>query len=223
MRSDRCRVISIQRDSIRTCFAWLRRGSVYIEVRPSVMIEDGSSMSYLRAPIRRIVTGHDAEGRSCIIEDGPSPAERLVTERPGYRSTNIWRTIDSPAPINAADSISEHQGVAPPPNGTVIRIIDIPPEADDPAERKRQAAATFGKLFADAEHRSDDKRHPGMHITESVDYAVVIEGELTAIFDKDETVMRPGDVLIQRGTSHAWANRSGKMVRVLFVLVAGKR
>ena len=62
-----------------------------------------------------------------------------------------------------------------------------------------------------------------MHTTETVDYAVIIEGELTAILDKDETVMRPGDVLIQRGTSHAWANRSGKMVRVLFVLVAGRR
>ena len=62
-----------------------------------------------------------------------------------------------------------------------------------------------------------------MHITESVDYAVILEGELTAILDKDETVMRTGDVLIQRGTNHAWANRSGKMARVLFVLVAGER
>ena len=174
-------------------------------------------------PIRRIVTGHDSEGRSCIIADGPSPAVRLVPERPGYRVTNLWRTVGSPADINAADSIAEQQGVAPPTNGTVIRIIDIPPEAADPNERKRQAAATFGKLFADADHHLDHQRHPGMHITESVDYAVMLEGELTAILDKDETVMRAGDVLIQRGTNHAWANRSGKMARVLFVLVAGKR
>jgi len=173
--------------------------------------------------IRRIVTGHDANGRSCIIEDGPSPAERFVTERPGYRSTNVWRTVASPAPINAVDSIVDHQGVAPPKNGTVLRIIDIPPEPGDPAERKRQAAATFGKLFADAEHRLDDTRHPGMHRTESVDYAVIIEGELTAILDRGETVMRAGDVLVQRGTNHAWANRSGKMVRVLFVLIDGLR
>jgi hypothetical protein len=174
-------------------------------------------------PIRRIVTGHDPEGRSCIIEDGPSPAVRFVPERPGYRVTNLWRTVGSPAEINARDSITEHQGVAPPANGTVIRIIDIPPEAPDPDERKRQAAATFGKLFADADHHLHDQRHPGMHITESVDYAIILEGELTAILDKDETVMRTGDVLIQRGTNHAWANRSGKMARVLFVLVAGKR
>jgi hypothetical protein len=174
-------------------------------------------------PIRRIVTGHDAQGRSCIIEDGPSPAVRLVPERPGYRVTNLWRTVGSPADIGATDSILEHQGVAPPPGGTVIRIIDIPPEATDPAERKRLAAATFGQLFADADHRLEDKRHPGMHITESVDYAILLEGELTAILDNDETVMRTGDVLIQRGTNHAWANRSGKMARIAFILVAGKR
>jgi hypothetical protein len=146
----------------------------------------------------------------------------LVAERPGYRVTNIWRTTENPANIDAADDIAEHQGVAPPPNGTVIRIIDIPPEATDPDERKRQAAATFGKLFADADHRLEDKRHPGMHVTESVDYAILLEGELTAILDADETVMRRGDVLIQRGTNHAWANRSGKAARVAFILVAGK-
>ena len=180
-------------------------------------------MSTLPPPIRRIVTGHDAEGRSCIVEDSPTPAIKLVPERPGYRVSNLWRTIGAPAPIDAPDTIIEHQGVAPPQNGTVIRIIDIPPEAADPIERKRQAAATFGKLFADADHRLEDRRHPGMHVTESVDYAVVLEGELTALLDKDETVMRVGDVLIQRGTNHAWANRSGKPARILFVLVAGAR
>jgi hypothetical protein len=179
-------------------------------------------MNAVPAPIRRIVTGRDAQGRSCIVEDGPSPAVQLVPERPGYRVTNLWRTVGSPTKINAADSIAEHAGVAPPAGGTVIRIIDIPPEAADPAERKRLAAATFGHLFADATHRLDDARHPGMHATASVDYAVVLDGELTAILEQDETVLSAGDVLIQRGTHHAWANRSGKMVRVLFVLVAGQ-
>ncbi len=176
----------------------------------------------LPPPIRRIVTGHDAQGRSCIVEDGPSPSVRLVPERPGYRVTNLWRTTGSPAEIAADDSIAEHRGVAPPVRGTVIRIIDIPPEAADADERKRQSAATFGRLFADAQHQLNSDRHPGMHTTSSVDYAVILEGELTAILDRDETVMRAGDVLIQRGTHHAWANRSGKPVRVLFVLIDGQ-
>jgi mannose-6-phosphate isomerase-like protein (cupin superfamily) len=180
-------------------------------------------MTNLLPPIRRIVTGHDAQGRSCIVEDGVSPAVRLVAERPGYRVTNVWRTSGSPAKIDSADDIVDHKGVAPPQNGTVLRIIDIPPEASDQNERKRQAAATFGTLFADADHRLNDKRHPGMHVTESVDYAIVLEGELTAILDEGETVMRAGDVLIQRGTNHAWANRSGKPVRIAFILISGNR
>ena len=78
-------------------------------------------------------------------------------------------------------------------------------------------------MFTDADHRLEDQRHPGMHVTESVDYAVILEGKLTAILDKEETVMRTGDVLIQSGTNHAWSNRSNKMARVLFVLIDGRR
>ncbi len=173
-------------------------------------------------PVRRIVTGEDAAGRSRIIGDGPSPAVRTVPERPGYSVANLWITSDSPAPILEADRINEHKGVSPPKRGTVIRMIDIPPEAADPAERARQAAATFGQLFKDADHRPGAK-HPGMHKTDTIDYAIMIEGELTAILDEGETVMRPGDVLIQRGTMHAWANRSGKPCRICFVLIDGER
>jgi len=118
--------------------------------------------------------------------------------------------------------VVEHQGIAPPRNGTVIRVIDIPPESPDPEERKRQVSASFSQMFTDADHRPD-QRHPGMHRTDSVDYAIVLMGELVAIMDEDETVMRAGDILIQRGTNHAWANRSGKMCRIAFILIDGKR
>ena len=110
----------------------------------------------------------------------------------------------------------------PPARGTVLRVIDYPPEAADPAERRRQLAATFGTLYPDAEHRIDDK-HPGMHRTETVDYAIVLDGEIVAMLDDSETVLRAGDILIQRGTNHAWANRSGKPARICFVLIDGKR
>jgi hypothetical protein len=173
-------------------------------------------------PIRRVLTGDDAQGLSSIVEDGPSPAVRLVRERPGYRVTNIWRTAAAPAPVDAPDSIAEHKGVSPPPGGTVLRIIDIPPEPADPAELKRQMDATFGTMYRDAQHAPKDGQHPGMHRTSTVDYALMLQGELVAIMDKDETVLRAGDVLIQRGTNHAWANRSGKPARIAFVLVDGK-
>lgn len=170
-------------------------------------------------PIRRVVTADDAQGRSFIAEDGASPAVRLVAERPGYRVTNLWRTTGAQAGVDAPDSISEHQGVSPPKDGTVLRIIDFPPEPSDPKELERMLQATFGAMYRDARHSPRPGEHPGMHRTDTVDYAIVLEGELVAIMDRQETILRCGDVLIQRGTNHAWANRSGRAARVAFVLV----
>ena len=170
-------------------------------------------------PIRRVVTYDDAQGRSRILADGPSPAVRVVQERPGYRVTNLWRTGASPSPITAPDSISEHVGVSPPPQGTVLRIIDIPPEPKDPQELQRAMEATFSNMYSDAHRGIKPGEHPGMHRTQTVDYALMLQGELVAIMDEEETVLRAGDVLIQRGTNHAWANRSGQPARIAFILI----
>jgi Cupin domain len=172
-------------------------------------------------PVRRVVTGDTAQGRSRIVADG-APATLSVPERPGYRVSNLWVTTGTPAPIAAPDTVAAHKGVSPPQRGTVLRVIDYPPDAKDPAERKRQLAATFGKLYPDAEHRVDDK-HPGMHRTVTVDYAIILEGEIVAMLDEEETVLRAGDILVQRGTNHAWANRSDRIARICFVLIDGAR
>lgn len=181
-------------------------------------------MSDTLPTIRRIVTGEDAEGRSYTVEDAPATVIRTVAERPGYRAVNVWRTVSAPAQINGPDTVAEHKGILPPGNGgSILRIIDFPPEVKDPEERKRRIQATFGGIFKDAEHDKRDGAHPGMHRTESVDYAIILEGEIWSVMDKDETLMRAGDVLIQRGTNHAWANRSDKTARIAFVLLDGKR
>jgi hypothetical protein len=174
-------------------------------------------------PIRRIVTGNDEHGRSGFIEDGPSPAVRTVPERPGYRVTNLWATEGSPAKIDGPELVTTLQGVLPPASGTVVRIIDIPPEPKDPAERERAMKASFGNLFKDADHNPKPGQHPGMHTTDTVDYAILISGELVAIMDEGEVVMHAGDVLIQRGTNHAWANRSDAHARIAFILIDGKK
>jgi Cupin domain len=179
-------------------------------------------MSDALPPIRRLVTGDDASGRSSIVEDAPAAAIRTVAQRPGYRSVNLWRTGEVPVQINAADTIASHQGILPPQNGSILRIIDFPPEPADPAERQRRIQATFGGMFSDATHDRREGAHPGMHRTETVDYAIVLEGEIWAVMDEGETLMRAGDVLIQRGTNHAWANRSQKTARIAFVLMDGK-
>jgi hypothetical protein len=171
--------------------------------------------------IRRIVTGDDAQGRSRIIEDAPASAARTVAQRPGYRALNVWRSAESPVRINAPDTTPEHRGILPPKGGTILRIIDFPPEPKDPQELKRMLDATFGGIYNDAAH-DKQARHPGMHRTETLDYAIVLEGEIWAVMDEGETLMRAGDVLIQRGTNHAWANRSAKTARIAFVLIDGK-
>jgi quercetin dioxygenase-like cupin family protein len=173
--------------------------------------------------IRRVLTADDARGESFIAEDGPSPSVRVVAQRPGYRVSNIWRTGAAPSDVSAPDSIAEHQGVSPPEGGTVLRIIDFPPEPTDPQELQRGLEATFGSMYRDAQHAPKPGQHPGMHRTETIDYALMVEGEMVAIMDKQETVLRAGDVLIQRGTNHAWANRSGKPARIAFVLIAARR
>ena len=79
-------------------------------------------------------------------------------------------------------------------------------------------------MFPDRERRAADKsRHPGMHITDTGDYAIILFGEMYAVLEEGETLMKAGDILVQRGTSHAWSNRSGEICRVAFILVDGRR
>jgi len=172
---------------------------------------------------RVIVTGNDAGGRSRIVSDGVPRVVREVEERPGYRVSNVWATLGSPPRIEDPDRVSEVKGLLPPANSTILRIIDYPPEPRDPAALRRMFDALFKKLFPDGHHRAEGAPHPGMHTTDTIDYAIVLSGEIYAVMDDDETLMRAGDVLIQRGTNHAWSNRSEHFARIAFVLIDGKR
>ena len=172
-------------------------------------------------PVRRIVTGNDAEGRSSIVEDGLPPAVITVPERPGYVVSNVWTTAETPADIDRPDASTAHRGILPPGNGTILRVIEYPPEPETREEFEAMARATFRALYPDVAHNPDAATHAGMHTTETVDYAIILDGEITAVMDDGETVMKAGDILIQRGTNHAWANRSGKPCRIAFVLIDG--
>jgi hypothetical protein len=179
-------------------------------------------MELLPTP-RRVLTAIDPDGRSYIAEDGPSPAEFVL---PGstYRSTNMWRTAAAPSAIAAPDDITQHCGVLPPERGTVIRVIDFPPIGDArPEERAAMVKAAFAALYPDAVHHADSDRSPSMHTTATIDYAIVLQGEVVAVMDRDETVLNAGDILIQRGTPHGWDNRSDAMCRVAFVLIDAAR
>lgn len=170
-------------------------------------------------PVRRVITSTNAAGHSYIAEDGPSPAILTLPSRPGYQNANLWRTHPGVAAEIGPDDIASHEGVLPPSGGTVFRVIDFPPTPSDPEELRLQHAAVFEAMFPDARHQPSNPRHAGMHITATVDYAIVLQGEITAIMEENETVLRAGDILVQRGTNHAWANMTDRIARVAFVLI----
>ena len=177
--------------------------------------------------VRRIVTGHDAMGRSIVTEDGAAPSVHTNPKRVGYRLTQLWATDSTPAFVgNDADPTSRPLKLEPPKQGTVVRIIEFGPEGEwldkITAEDTRLAWGALGTHTASTRREGQASRHPFMHRTESVDYALVLEGEITLVLDQEEVLMRAGDFLVERGTNHAWANRSGQPCRMLFVLVDGR-
>ena len=176
-------------------------------------------------PIRRIVTGHDADGRAVVVSDGPLPTVAEIAAVPGTIFHEVWSTAASPAPVdNGADPSAGPLMLPPPERGTRIRFVDIPPDTPELlAQGAAKVRAAFGQIGdAAASTATSGSPHPLMHRTETVDYGVVIEGELTLVLDDSEVPLAPGSVVIQRGTNHAWANRSGRPCRMLFVLVDGR-
>lgn len=178
------------------------------------------------APIRRIVTGHNARGQAVIQEDGAPARVQRIGGPHGPLFYEVWNTRETPARIDRASGEPPEEGIslAPPRNGTRIRVLDIPPD-DESLETltPEQARAHFAEVGATeaSSHAGASSRHAFMHKTETVDYGIMLEGELTLIMDEGETVIRPGDIVIQRGTNHGWANRSGRPCRICFVLIDG--
>ena len=176
--------------------------------------------------IRRVVTGHDDSGKAIVLSDGYATAIKTVPQWPGLVSTDIWKTSAMPVPLKKTetDPTLAPRTLHPAPGGTTCRISIVPPETDfvrnlDPA----QSQALFGGVGnAGASTHGRGGRHPLMHRTETLDYAVVLEGEITMLLDDSEVNLKAGDVVIQRGTNHAWSNRSGKPVRMLYILIDGK-
>jgi hypothetical protein len=179
------------------------------------------------APVRRVVTGHDREGRAIIQQDGPVPRVQRIGGPHGPLFYEIWNTRATPALIDRASGEPAEEGIqlAPPKGGTRLRILDIPPDdASFASLTPEQIHAHFAEVAAaDAPaHAGAASRHAFMHRTQTIDYGIVLEGELTLIMDVGETVVRAGDIVIQRGTSHGWANRSNRHCRIAFILIDGE-
>jgi len=149
----------------------------------------------IHPPVRRVVTGHDSNQVAKVLIDGPA-ANRKVPS-PGAVRTLIWATDAAPADIAVGEGVEDmgarNLGTAPPPNGTRFTVNEFPPGAAG-----------------------------NMHRTETIDYVIVISGEIDMDMDSSTVKLKAGDVMVQRGTNHAWVNRGTQTARVAFVLIDAK-
>jgi mannose-6-phosphate isomerase-like protein (cupin superfamily) len=175
-------------------------------------------------PIHRVVTGHDADGKAIVASNGPLPAVVELQAVPGMIFHEVWEMCGMPVPVdNGADPTTGPMMHGPPKHGNRIRFVDLPPDTRYLAEADSRMKALFEEVNnVEGLTTRSDSPHPMMHRTEAIDYGVVIEGEITLVLDDSEVHLKPGSVVIQRGTNHAWANRSGKLCRMLFIQIDGR-
>ena len=171
----------------------------------------------MEAKIRRVVTTHDASGKAVVLIDGTPPKG---TSRPesGVASRLCWVTDATPAAMTGAQDRGDRTiAIPPPPGGSIFRIVDFAPGTDKRALPADHMARQMGEGHAGGKARPP--RHHAMHRTKSVDYAIIMSGEIDMLLDDSEIHLKAGDVLVQQGTNHAWVNRGTETCRIAFVLV----
>jgi len=170
--------------------------------------------------VRRVLTGHDADGRSTFIADGPAPNVKEMTAITGLALTDLWETGAAPA-SNTGDKDAAERPVRlePPRNGTILRIVEFPP---DSAWRGATDGKAGFKAIGAGHAQDKSSSDPMMHKTSTVDYIIVLKGEITAIMETGEKLLRPGDILVQRGTNHSWSVRGSEPCIIAAVLVSAK-
>jgi hypothetical protein len=176
-------------------------------------------MSGRPRPVRRIVCVERADGTSGAIADGPSPDVRTDPARPGYAATRIWVTDRTPARHHGIiDTVQGAHTIEPPPGGSVCRIVTFPP---DEVWKSKVGAAEVRAFFASmgspqASTYSPRAPHPYMQKTRTLDFCLILDGEIVLVLDLEEVRLSAGDTVVLRGSNHAWSNRSGRPCTVAF-------
>ncbi|MHA2050790.1 MAG: cupin domain-containing protein [Promethearchaeota archaeon] len=167
----------------------------------------------MESKLRRVITGHNEAGKSVVAYDGPPIETGIFPE--------IWVTDGSPADNkHKNDSAKRKERLEPPANGSIIRFFQLQPEDPSMSAEELEKALEAGFAALDASHcRPDTSRNPGMHKTKTVDYIILLEGEVTLLLDKDEVDLKPFDVVVQRGTNHAWINKGSNPALLVGVLI----
>jgi mannose-6-phosphate isomerase-like protein (cupin superfamily) len=163
--------------------------------------------------VRRIVTIDDDNGKSVAIHDGPTPDVRTDPARPGFASMRIWVTDTTPASVaHVRDPLTLPHTLEPPQHGSVCRIVTVPPDAAFLGKVGGSDVAAFFRAMGSpaASTYSPQAPHPYMQKTRTLDFCLILEGEITLVLDTAEVQLAAGDTVVQRGTNHAWSNRSDR-------------
>lgn len=172
--------------------------------------------------VRRVVTAQSSNGKGVISSDGPVPTVFRLGD-PEVALVEIWKTTLTPSILRCADEepATGPLLLPPPKGGHLFRISDIPPDPEGPVSAEA-AEALFAQMgAADASSHGAEHEDSGgmMHRTESLDYGIVLDGEIVLVVDEGEVLLKQGDVVVQRGANHAWSNRSGRNCRMAFFMV----
>jgi len=160
-------------------------------------------------PVRRIVTIDREPGKSSLVSDGPAPDVRTDPARPGYASARLWVTDSTPAKI-VFETLHLPHTLEPPARGTVCRVVTFPPDDSWKGKVGAPEVQSFFRAMGSpgASTYSPLSPHPYMHKTRTLDLCAVLEGEIVLVLDAQEVKLKAGEIVIQRGTNHAWSNRS---------------
>lgn len=167
--------------------------------------------------IRRVVTGLDERNRSIVLFDSRMP---LKPAAPGVVATNFWITESYPPSLTKEDPSARPIGIAPPDNGTKFRVVEFAPLDAETEAKMPPDMIMRGITHAPA--KGVPVTHPLMHRTRSLDYAVILSGEIDMMLDDSRVHLKQGDVIVQQATNHAWINRGTQPCRILFVLMDSK-
>ncbi len=177
-------------------------------------------MSRNPKPVRRIVVVDENE-RSRAVADGPTPGVRIDPARPGYSESRIWVTDRTPCRLrDVHESLDCPHAIEPPAGGSVCRVVTFPPDATwGKKVGARDVEAFFAAIGSPAASTYEaNAPHPYMQRTRTLDFCLVLEGEITLVLDTAEVRLRAGDTVVQRGTNHAWSNRSDAPCTIAFSL-----
>jgi len=170
-------------------------------------------------PVRRLVCIDDENGKSRALADAPSPDVRRDPARPGFASTRIWVADGAPPPIKGVrETVHLPHTLEPPPGGSVCRVVTFPPDASYVGRVGAKEVQTYFAAMGSPQASTYSPRalHPYMQKTRTLDFCLVLEGEITLVLDTAEVALKAGDTVVQRGTNHAWSNRSSASCRMVF-------